>query len=394
MTPARRSIALVAWREITERTRSRAFLISTIAIVVVVVAGAVLPSLDDETTRLRAGATGATPPALAGALRHAARSDYARVELHRYPSVAAGEAALRDERIGVLIVAGRRLVWKSDPDARLAAVVTAALQRMHWRERAAALGLTPARAATLLEPARLPARRLEAPDPDRDSRETIAFVGYIVLLMVVVFYGNAVAEGIAQEKGGRVMEVLLSRVRAQDLLAGKVIGIGLVGLAQLLLAVVASAAAILVFDTVDVPAAVPATLASTVLWFALGYAFWSVAFAAVGALVSRAEDLQSAASPLTWTLVLSALCAPVAADVPDAWYIELASFVPITAPFVMTVRVAVADVAAWEIMLAVTIMLAAIYALVRLAGAVYSGAVLRTGERPRLRDVWHAARAE
>ena len=77
----------------------------------------------------------------------------------------------------------------------------------------------------------------------------------------------------------------------------------------------------------------------------------------------------------------------------DAWYIRLASVFPTTAPFVMPVRVAVSDVAAWEIALAVAITLAATLALVRLGGAVYSGALLRTGSRPRLRDVWDAARS-
>ena len=129
-------------------------------------------------------------------------------------------------------------------------------------------------------------------------------------------YGSAVAEGVAQEKGTRVMELLVCRVRPADLLAGKVLGIGLVGLGQMLLALIAGAVAIVALDTVDVPAAVPATLASAVLWFALGYAFWSVAFAAVGALVSRVEDLQAAVSPLTWAMLLFALIAPVASELP------------------------------------------------------------------------------
>jgi ABC-2 type transport system permease protein len=126
---------------------------------------------------------------------------------------------------------------------------------------------------------------------------------------------------------------------------------------------------------------------------ALGYLFWSVAYAAVAALVSRVEDLQAAVAPVGWTLVLSALTAPVAGEVPDAWYMVVASCFPTTAPFVMPVRIAVSDVAAWEIVLAAAIMLAATYGVVRLAAAVYSGALLRTGARPRLRDVWNAPRA-
>jgi ABC-2 type transport system permease protein len=89
--------------------------------------------------------------------------------------------------------------------------------------------------------------------------------------------------------------------------------------------------------------------------------------------------------------LLFALIAPVASEYPDAWYIVLASF-PTTAPFVMPVRIAVSSVAAWEIVLAAAIMLVATYGLIRLGGAVYSGA-LRTGGRPRLRDVRNAVRA-
>jgi ABC-2 type transport system permease protein len=290
----------------------------------------------------------------------------------------------------VLIVAGERLVWKTKPDAEIAAVVTGAVQRARFSARAAALGVTPEQATTLLAP--VPARTLDTADPDQEAREASAFVAFLLLLLMLLTYGTAVAEGVAQEKGTRVMELLVCRVRPPDLLAGKVLGIGLVGLGQTLLALLGGGAAIVALDTVDVPAAVPATLASAVLWFALGYAFWSVALAAVGALVSRVEDLQAAVAPMTWTMTLCALTAPVAAESPDAWYSLLASLLPLTAPFAMPVRVAVGEVAAWEILLATAIILAATYGLVRLGGAVYSGSLLRTGARPRFRDVWSAAR--
>ena len=392
MTTRRRSVGLVATREIRERIQGRAFLVSTVAIVAVVLAGVVVPALDDRTTTVQAGITGATPAGLEAALRDAARAGGAQVGLRRHANVAAGESALREGDTDVLIVAGRELVWKSEPDAQVAAAVTAAVQRVRLVRRAAALGLTAQQAATLLAPVPVSARSLDVPDADREAREAIAFVSFILLLLMLLTYGTAVAEGVAQEKGTRVMELLVCRVEPRNLLAGKVLGIGLVGLGQMLLALMAAATAILALDTVDVPAAVPATLASAVLWFALGYAFWSVALAATGALVSRAEDLQAAVAPLTWTITLCGMSAPVAADSPDAWYSVVCSLLPITAPFAMPVRIAVGDVAAWEIMLAVAFILAATYGLVRLGGAVYSGSLLRAGGRPRLRDVWSAAR--
>ena len=132
------AILLVARREITERTRGRAFLISTLALVAVVLAGVVLPGLEDRTKRVDGGLAGATPAALAGTLRAAARSGEVDLGLRRYPSVAAGESAVRDGQADVLIVAGRQLVWKSEPDAEIAAAVTAAIERVRFAERAGA----------------------------------------------------------------------------------------------------------------------------------------------------------------------------------------------------------------------------------------------------------------
>jgi ABC-2 type transport system permease protein len=378
MSSGVRTVGLVAAREITERTHSRAFLIATAVIVALVVGGVVVPGIADDDPKLRAGLTGSTPQTLTRALAATTGAAETRLELRRYRTLAAGEVAVRDGKVDVLIVKGEGTVWESEPDPEHAAIVDSALQRVQILRRAADLGLSPADTARLLAPAQLQARSLEPPDPDRDARDAIAAVGLIVLLGVLLGYGSAVAEGVAQEKGGRIMEVLLSRVRPRDLLAGKVLGIGLIGLGQLLV----------LFDSVDAPDAVPAALASTVLWFVLGYAFWSVAFAAVGALVSRAEDVQSAYAPLSWILIVAYFAGFVASQSPDEWYTRVASLVPVTAPFVMPVRVAVGDVPGWEIVLAIAIMVGATYALVRLAGGVYAGALLRSGGRPRLRDVW------
>ena len=387
------AVMLIAGREWRARVRSRAFAASTLAIVALVLAGVIIPALTDPSATFRAGLTGATPAALTGALRDTARADDARLQLRRYPTVAAGEAAVDAGDVDVLIVAGRRLVWKAEPDARLAAIVEGSVGQVEVARRVAALGLTPAQATALLAPVTTPARRLEPVQADQQARDAIAFAGLVLLLGVLLGYGASIAEGVAQEKGGRIMELLLCRVRARDLLAGKVLGIGLVGLGQMLLAVTAAAVAIVAVDAVEVPAAVPAMLAATVVWFVLGYAFWSVAFAATGALVSRAEEVQSAYMPLSWLLLAAYFVGVVASQAPDAWYVRLASLFPLTAPMVMPVRVAVGDVPAWEQAAAASIMLATTYGLIRFAGAVYSGAVLRTGARPRLRDVWRAARA-
>ena len=392
---SRRAVVLVAWREIEQRVRSKMFLFSTLGIVLIVIAAALTPGAgNEEHDSLEIGLVGRAPAELAGALSAGAEAAGDKLESHPYATLAAGERALRDEEVGVLVVDGSRLVWKAEPDDRLQAVAAGALQQLAWRDRAAALGLTPTEADALLAQQSIPERRLEPPDSDADARRAAALLGITLLLLGVGLYGGAVANGVAQEKATRVIEVLLSRVTSRELLTGKVIGLGLVGVAQLLLALLVSLAAVVAFDQVELPAAVPSVVAWVIVWFVLGYAFFSVLYAAAGALVSRLEDLENAKSPIGYTLLAGAFLAFYATEFPDEPLARIASFVPVTAPFVVPVRAAVSDIAAWEVGLAVAIMVAATYAIVRIAAGVYSGAVLRVGPtRLRGRDVLRAARA-
>ena len=99
------------------------------------------------------------------------------------------------------------------------------------------------------------------------------------------------APSVTEEKSSRVVELLLTTLSPRRLLAGKVLGIGLLGLAQLLLAGGAALAAGQLAGGAGLPSAAPEAVALVLLWFVLGYVFYSVAYAAVGALVSRQEDL-------------------------------------------------------------------------------------------------------
>ena len=213
-------------------------------------------------------------------------------------------------------------------------------------------------------------------------------------MWALMLYGGAVTTGVTQEKTSRVIEVLLSRVSARDLLAGKVLGIGAVGLLQLLLAVPVAIAAAAFVDQVQLPSAVPATIGWVILWFVLGYAFYSVAFAATAARASRAEETQSEQTIVALIPTFCALFALFyATESPDAWPARIASLIPISAPFVMPVRAAVSDVAIWEVALAAGIMLVSTYAVIRIAARMYTGAVLRADAPPLIKDILGAIRA-
>ena len=199
--------------------------------------------------------------------------------------------------------------------------------------------------------------------------------------------------GVVEEKSNRVVELILSTVRPRDLLAGKVIGIGLLGLAQI--ALVGGLAAVLLGAGVfDAPASLGSSLALIIPWFALGFALYAVAYAAAGALASRQQDANSAGIAVTYTLLAAYFLGYVAlASDTDGLLANLLTIFPLTAPLVLPARSALIGVPLWEHALALVLMLATIYVLVRVAGRVYAHGLLRGGARIGIRAAWRLTHA-
>jgi ABC-2 type transport system permease protein len=129
-----------------------------------------------------------------------------------------------------------------------------------------------------------------------------------------------------------------------------------------------------------------------VAWFVLGYAFYASVFAAAASLVSRQEDLGSVITPASLLLVVGFVISIQAAQDPTGTLATVTSFVPGLSPLVMPVRMAAGEAAAWEVAVAVVLMLVAIALVVRLGGRIYAGALLRTGGKIKLREALAAER--
>jgi ABC-2 type transport system permease protein len=210
----------------------------------------------------------------------------------------------------------------------------------------------------------------------------------VLLLGALSIYGQWVLVGVVEEKSNRVVELILSAVRPRHVLAGKVIGIGLLGLAQLAL-VAGLAVTLLAAGVFDAPAALGASVALVVPWFGLGFALYAVAFAAAGALASRQQDASAAGQPVTLTLVATYFAgyAALTAD-PNGLLAHALTVFPVTAPLVLPARSALVGVELWEHALAVILVLGSIYALVRIAGRVYAHGLLHSGPRLAARTAW------
>ena len=381
----------VARREMRERSRSRGFRIGFVLMLLVVVVMVVLPGmLDSSDATKRVGIAGTTSALVERALTDRAPSGENTVHHVRFDSVATGEAALRDEGVDVLVVDGRRLEWRGEPDAELQALVIGALQVATVQQRAAVAGVDAAIAARILSPVSVENVRIGAVSGRTADDDAAVALMTVALLAAIVIYGNLVLTGVVEEKSSRVVEVLLARVPARALLGGKVVGIGLLGFAQLAVTAAAALVALMVVDTVDLPAVTGGVLAWVLVWFVLGYALYAMLYGALGSLASRTEDAQAVAGPVGYVLVAGywASFMALSADADGPWARILSLFPP-TAPLAMPGRIALGATQWWEAPAAVLLTLAAIAGLVSFAGRVYANAVLRTGAVLRVRDAWH-----
>jgi ABC-2 type transport system permease protein len=383
-------IRLVAGREISERLHSRAVRISTAILTVAVVAAVVLPGLIQSSSKpTRVGLVGEQAQALGSSLTATARAVNVRVRIYDVPDAASARAEVKRGKLDVAVIVGSSgataiVPHTLSPEAR--ALLSATLTVAHQRAVLGAAGLSPDTIRAALTPVPLATVAIAPPPSHQAARSIAAIAAALCLYLVLVLYGNAVATGVAQEKTSRTAEVLISIVRPEQLLVGKVVGIGAVGLGQLTVPVIAALIANAIEQSAKIPSDVWFLLPASLLFFALGYAFYAFAFAAAGATVARQEEVQIATVPLSIPLLAGYLLASILAGNPHSPAIVVLSFVPLLTPSLMPARIAVGTAPWWQVILAVLIMLASIYGMVRLTTRIYKATLVRSGPRLSWRE--------
>jgi ABC-2 type transport system permease protein len=385
-------VALVARREIVTRVRERSFLISTLVTLLILAAIVVVPALldrgeDQVTVGVLGGAAGVEP-----ALREAAQLSEVRLDLIRYADEAAAREAVDGGDADAVFLAGDRVLVDEELSGDAEQVVQGAYRQHAAAQRLGAAGIDPAAASRALEVPPLAVTALDPPDPGADARRAAAYFGVLLLYFQLFGYGLWVALGVVEEKSSRVVELLLSTLRPWQLLAGKVIGIGLLGLGQLLLTGAVGVTAAVATGTVDVPSGLLGVAGQVLVWFVLGFGFYACLFAALAALVSRQEEVQNVTTPLSVLLLGSFFLALAALNTPDSTLARVTSMVPPFSKMVMPMRWAAGEAPLWQVLLAMALMAVTVVALVRVAGRVYAGAVLRSGPRVKLADALAAGR--
>jgi ABC-2 type transport system permease protein len=387
MTPLRH-IWLVGVRDFRERLASRAFQISTGFTVLLVVGLIVAPSLfdDDGPPEWDVGYLDAAPPGFEALLLQSAADDDTIVTVTPFADRLDAETALRDGDVD-LVVAGGEVLIRPNSGRGLATIVAAVVGAIDLAERAVELGISPAELAELQTAAAIDITELEERPDDEDAtnRTTVALFGTIFLFISIISYGQWILVGVIEEKSSRVVEIVLGAVRPHHLLTGKVLGIGALGLAQLLLVGAIGIGMIRLSPTFELPPSAGTMAIAVVIWFLLGFSFYATAYAAAGSLVTRQEEAQNAAFPLTILLMVSYFIATFSFG-GDNQILRIASLLPPFAPTTMPLRMANGDAPTWEVIFSLTLMVVTTYLLIRFAGRVYAGGLLRSGGRVKVRE--------
>ncbi len=385
---------IVAHREVRERLRSKMFRIGlflTVLLVMVAMLGPTLVGSDNTPVTRHIGLVGNVEPSTQDAITAAGNAVNEPIEVHRFDSRDTAVMSLSTGEVDVVIVPDVELVVL-DQDQSLqgsSTPLTRALQQSLSTDTAyRKAGLSASQTEIIAQSAPLPLHGMNPPTPRDDAAAASSTQGMILLFVLLTLFGAFILNGVIEEKSSRVVEILLSTITVKSLLTGRIIGIAVTGTIQGLVI----AATALVARSASAQAAEALSLrvvALTVLWFLLGFAMYSWLYACAGALSSRAEDAQNLVFPLQVPLIVSYGVGMVGAmgggSGVDSVLIPMSLF-PLTAPMTMLERMSAGTAPASHIVISITLCIVTAFAIRRLALIIFTGGILRAGQRVRIRD--------
>jgi ABC-2 type transport system permease protein len=399
-----RNVWLIARREYLERIRAKSFLIMTILIPILMggllFGGAVINS------RIGSNhiAVVTDNPQFAEDLKTELSGKNRQAIVDVYSPTEPGVRDLLDQRMQKRSIGLGGYLWVTppapgesrgtyewDPKAKADIVtksrVADAVRGVLARETLAQRGMSATEVNDLLKPV-----ELKPPPKDRKNSDA-AFISayglFFLMYFVILFYGMNVARSIIEEKTSRVFEVMLSKVRPAEMMAGKVIGVGSVGLTQvgiwIAVALVAFKIQGLATEIDALPT--PGQLVCFVIFFILGYILYSSIAAALGAMTNSEQELQQMNMFLMLPLIACSVVIFRVVTDPDGPISVFMSFVPFCTPLIMYTRIIVHQPPVWQIVLSIVLLIATIYVILWIASRIYRVGVLMYGKKPNLPEI-------
>ena len=402
MTNRLLNIWLIARREYVERIRTKGFLIATILIPTLMGGGmfgaAELAAKSKTASHIVVLASQPQPAQdLSYELEHGKDSTMTVEILPLFTSHAALDEEMKNKQLdGYLVIkpatqAGQRPTFdftpRSTADIATTTAIQEALHRVLIREYLAGKGLSASQTDALMAPVKLNVLGRNGERGDSRSAFLVAYVLFFLMYMVVLLYVMNVARSIIEEKTSRVFEVLLATIQPDELLAGKILGVGAVGLTQVGIWMIAFGLLAAQMGATSGVQISPAQVIYFVVYFGLGYALYSAVAASLGAMTNSEQELQQLNMFMMLPLFFSLLMlAPVVTN-PNSVVSRIVSQIPFCAPLLMDLRVSISMPQPWEIALSIGLILVTIYAVLWFSSRIYRVGILMYGKKPNLPEI-------
>jgi len=421
-------ILIVLQREFLERVRTRGFVLSTLLLPLFVGGMAIIPTLvgsggGERTLVVVDEAPAGIGDHLVGSLTRPAAAGEDDGYTYRVERIPGPLAAAREDlnrrvlaeeidayvHLPADVVSGNGIDYRArnvsnfrvERDIRRA--VSEAVQGARLREA----GLDVTEVASLLRPVSIRTARVTEAGEKEQSAQSTFMLGYVLgfmVYMLVILYGINVMRSVLEEKTNRIVEVIVSSMKASHLMAGKILGVGAVALFQVsiwaVLGTVAASASGGVAGKLGLPAGAlagagvdPWMLAAGIGFFILGFFLYASLFAAVGAAVNSEQEAQQYQTVAFLPLIAPMLFIVQVISDPLGTTATVLGMIPFTAPVTMPMRMATAAVPTWQIAASLACTMLAVVVVAWLAGKIYRIGILSTGKKPSLRELGHWLRA-
>ncbi|HEV7515661.1 MAG TPA: ABC transporter permease [Thermoanaerobaculia bacterium] len=442
------SIRVVAKREYLQRIKGKAFWLATLVIPLFLVAVTVVPSLllSKAETRQRVvvvDATGQVAGELQSVLAKASAESAASAGLAASPKSVQPSRARRGDRgkasfdvtveppgpdraaqrenLDRRVRAGQVDAWIGVDPAGLAGnrieyharnvsnfvtqeVLRDALSTAIRRVRLRQAGFDPERIGSLTQPVDLDTVKIGKEGSRAEeglAGFAFAYLLFMMLYMVIAIWGQQVMTGVLEEKGSRIVEVLVATVRPFDLLMGKLVGICCLGLTQITIwfaTLIALTAPGVVASLAFLPAGMhlpTVTFALAInfaIYFVLGFFVFATFYAAIGAAFNNVQEAQQVAAFVIFFLIAPLFIMFRIVNDPDSTLAVVSSLIPPFTPLLMTLRIALQPPPLWQILLSYVLTVTFIWGMIWLAARVYRTGILMYGKKPTLQEIWRWVR--
>lgn len=378
------AVLLVARREITTRLRQKGYVVGVAVLLVVIAVGAALPKIIKSGPTAYDIAIVGNDNGIGSALTANAHAEKLKLVLHK-SDLSTATSKVRKGDWDAALVDADRIITKSSGSTAVT-LIQNAHRSLQLQKNLTAAGLTSSQIDAAFTVPELP---LTTTAPAVNvQRQVVSTIAVVFLFAQLIAFCSWVGIGVVEEKSSRVVELIISAIRPFQLLLGKLLGIGFLAVAQVVLMATVALAIAVPLGSISLPSSTYISLATAFIWFAMGFAFFASLAAGLASLVSRSEEVSSVMLPVTGLLMVSYGLSFGTASAPDSSFGHWVALIPPVSSIAMPARMAASNVPLWQVLLAALLLLASAALALVVAARLYRASILSSGSRLSLRTAW------